>query len=303
MEKNKIPFSTPVLFVIFNRPDTTARVFESIRKIKPPKLFVASDGARKDREGEDNLCEETRKVTEKIDWPCEVYRKSSEVNLGSKINMSNAITWFFERVEEGIILEDDCLPNESFYFFCQELLAKYRNVDKVKMISGNNFQYGKKHGETSYYFSLLPSIWGWATWRRAWREYDIDMKTYPTFKQEGRIKTMLRDNNMQKFMMGLFEKVYKNEMNTWAARFIYAIYDKGGVAILPSVNLVSNIGFGTDATNTKTDSILSNMKTESLENLTHPENISVNEEADREAFYKVYHRTFFQKIVDKIKSL
>lgn len=303
MDRIQTPFSTPILFVIFNRPDTTERVFESIKKIRPSRLFIAADGARPDKEGESKLCEQTRTITESIDWPCEVKRKYSDTNRGSKLTMSDAITWFFENVEEGIILEDDCLPDRTFYHFCEELLSKYRNEDSVKMISGNNFQFGKKYGNESYYFSRLPSIWGWATWRRAWQAYDIDMKSFPAFKQAGTIKTMLQDKAMQKFMMGLFEKVYKNEMNTWAARFIYAIYAHNGVAILPSVNLVSNIGFGDSATNTKDDSVLSNMKAESLSTIVHPKSITINEEADRNSFYAIYHRPLLRKIIERIKKI
>ena len=138
-------YQTPILFVIFNRPDTTKRVFESIRKIRPAKFYIAADGPRPTKEGESKLCEETRNITEDIDWPCEVHRKYSEQNLGCKKGVSSAITWFFDNVEEGVILEDDCLPDPSFFSFCEELLSKYRNTDKVKMISGDNFQFGKMY--------------------------------------------------------------------------------------------------------------------------------------------------------------
>lgn len=302
MEKNNTQFSTPILFVLFNRPDTTKQVFEMIRKIKPEKLYIAADGPRLHKKNEEKLCEETRKVTDIIDWPCEVFRKYSDKNFGCKINMSGGIDWFFKNEENGIILEDDCLPNESFFYFCQELLDKYKDVEKIKMISGNNFQFGKKYGEDSYYFSNFPNIWGFATWRRAWKEYDIEMKTYPEFKKDGKIATIFTDNKIQKFMIRLFDKLYKNEMNAWAGRWVYAIYSNKGISISPSVNLVSNIGFGQNSTNTKKrNDILSNITTEKLENLVHPSLITINKEADDFLFRKIFYKTTFQKIINRVK--
>lgn len=303
MENKETTFSVPILFIIFNREDIARKSFEIIRKRRPSKLYIAADGPRKYKVGEDTLCDLTRKVVENIDWPCVVSRKYREENVGTKINMSEAITWLFENEEEGIILEDDCLPDQTFFIFCEELLCTYRNIDKVKMISGNNFQFGKTYGNESYYFSLLPSIWGWATWRRAWKDYDITMKTYPEFKKSKRIQKMLHDTRMQRFMNRLFEKVYTNQMNTWAARWIFTIYDKGGVAVLPRVNLVSNVGFGETATHTKSDTVLDSIKAESIEKIVHPEIISVNEEADRTSFYSIYYRPLHRRIFDKLKVL
>lgn len=301
--KNDHLFTTPILFTIFNNPDTTGKVFEVIKKIKPTKLYIAADGARVHKVGEFELCVATRKVTENIDWPCEVYRKYSDTNLGCKISMSSAITWFFENIEEGIILEDDCVPDMSFFTFCQELLEKYKNVDKVKMISGNNFQFGKKYGEESYYFSNFPSIWGWATWRRAWKDFDIDMKTYPLFKKDKKIESIFKNKTIQKFMLGLFDKLYKNEMNTWAGRWVYAIYDKDGVSITPNVNLVSNIGFNESATHTKSrDDILGNIPSHSISKITHPLSITINTEADNNNFKNVFYRSILTKIFSKMKK-
>jgi len=296
-------YQTPVLFLIFNRPDTTARVFETIRKIKPSRLYVAADGARPNRDGEAALCEATRKITENIDWPCEVHRKYSDLNLGCRLGVSSAISWFFDNVEEGIILEDDCLPNLSFFAFCEELLVKYRNTDKVKMISGDNFQFGKKYNDASYYFSNFPHIWGWATWRRAWREYDVDMKTYPGFKKENRIARILKDKRVQKYWMNLFDKLYSNKVDTWDGQWVYSIYSHNGISVLPNVNLVSNIGFNEDATHTKVvDDILGDMSTEEVQEIIHPDLIVANEEAD--ANYSAFLvKNIFVRILRKLKSI
>lgn len=296
-------FTTPILFTIFNRPDTTGKVFESIRKIKPAKLYISADGPRLNRDGEGELCHEARKATENIDWPCEVHRKYSEINLGCKVAASSAHDWFFGNVEEGIILEDDDLPDTSFFYFCQELLNKYRDVDKVKMISGNNFQFGKKYGDASYYFSNFPHIWGWATWRRSWQEYDIEMKTYPEFKKNNRIADIFKNKKIQKYWLNLFDKLYENKINTWDGQWVYSIYSHNGIVILPNVNLVSNIGFNVDATHTKkADDILSNMPAEAIKTIIHPVSMIVNEEADLN-YSSFLVKNIFERIFRKLKSM
>lgn len=296
-------FCVPILFVIFNRPDVTARVFEAIRKIKPEQLFIAADGPRLNKEGEGKLCEETRKITENIDWTCEVYRKYSDQNLGCKKGVSSAISWFFENVEEGIILEDDCLPDQSFFTFCQELLEKYKNTNQIKMISGDNFQFEKKYGDASYYFSNFPHIWGWATWRRAWNEYDLEMRTYPDFKRENRIAQIFKDKRIQKYWINLFDNLYNNKVDTWDGQWVYSIYNNNGIVILPNVNLVSNIGFGVDATHTKkSDDILGNIPSETIQTIIHPVSIMVNEEADAN-YSSLLVKTVFVRILRKLQSV
>lgn len=299
--KNINLFTTPVLFLVFNRPDVTKRVFEVIRGIRPSKLYIAADGPRASRIDEGKLCDEVRKITEAIDWPCEVKRKYADNNIGSKKGIPQAISWFFENEFEGIILEDDCLPNKSFFYFCQELLSKYKDVEKVKMISGNNFQFGKKYGDASYYFSSIPSIWGWATWRRAWSDFDIDMKTYPEFKKSKSITKIFRDKNIQNYWLRFFNKLYTRKLNSWDSKLVYSIYNKQGVSITPNVNLISNIGFDENATNTKNDSPLNSIPTENLNLIIHPKDIIVNQEADKNIFYNIYYRSLFKKILDKIK--
>ena len=168
-------FQTPILFLIFNRPDTTKRVFESIRSIKPAKLYIAADGDRKDKVGEDLLCKDTRSIIDLIDWECEIKTLFRPENLGCKIAVSSAIDWFFENEEQGIILEDDCLPNESFYIYCETLLNYYAFNERIMHISGNNFQDGMMRGNGSYYFSNYNHIWGWASWKRAWKAYNVDL--------------------------------------------------------------------------------------------------------------------------------
>lgn len=293
-------YQVPILFVVFNRPDVTKRVFEAIRAVKPTKLFIAADGPRGHRMSDVVFCEETRVILENIDWQCEVRRKYSEQNLGCKKGVSSAITWFFENVEEGIILEDDCLPNSSFFTFCEVLLEKYRNIEQVKMISGDNFQFGKKYGSASYYFSNFPHIWGWATWRRAWNEYDLDMKTYPDFKKNNRIAQIFKDKKIQRYWTNLFDRLYYKGLGEWDGQWVYSIYDKHGVSVIPNMNLVSNIGYGINATHTKNEDIFSEILSEPIENIIHPSVVSVNDEADAN-YSSLLVKNIFLRIINKIK--
>lgn len=169
-----------VLFLVFNRPDTTRQVLDSIRQARPPRLYVAADGAREDRPGERERCERVRGIATDVDWPCEVHTLFRARNLGCKTAVSGGISWFFEQEEEGIILEDDVLPDQSFFVFCEELLERYRHEAKVTMISGDYF-HGNNHQPTaSYFFSRYTHIWGWASWRRAWQHYDREMAQWPS---------------------------------------------------------------------------------------------------------------------------
>jgi len=168
-------FNTPILFLVFNRPNTTQRVFNVIRQVKPKQLFVAADGPRRDKGADEEKCEATREIVKQIDWDCEVKTLFREENLGCGKAVSSAITWFFENVEEGIILEDDCLPNLDFFGYCEELLDRYRDNREVMFIGGDNFQKGKKWGDASYYFSAYNHVWGWATWKRTWDIYDFKL--------------------------------------------------------------------------------------------------------------------------------
>ena len=293
---------TPVLFLIFNRPDTTQQVFNSIKKAKPKQLFVAADGPREKKEGEKEKCEQARKVIEQVNWDCEVKTLFRDRNLGCKIGVSSAINWFFENVEEGIILEDDCLPSQSFFWFCQELLEHYRNDTRVMHISGNNFQFGRKIGNASYYFSIFGLIWGWATWKRAWRYYDVKMKTYSQFKDEGQIKNIFYNKKMQHYYKKIFDKVYKEKIDTWDYQWLYSRLLNQGISIHPNVNLVQNIGFGIDASHTKNGD--NKIRNNLAKNLQFPLNHSifklVNKNADEYIFENVINRKNLLSIIIRI---
>ena len=274
-------FNRPILFIIFNRPDVTIKVFDQIRKIKPQRLFVAADGPRKEKKREAEKCLETRNIVKNIDWDCKVDTLYREENLGCKRAVSTAISWFFENVEDGIILEDDCLPNQNFFFFCQEMLIKYRNDQRVMHISGDNFQFGEIFGDGSYYFSKMVHVWGWASWRRAWNKYDVSIKSYPLFREQKQLDSIFKDSNLVLYWKRIFESAFENRIDTWDYQWVYSVLCNNGLAIIPNYNLIKNIGFGSDATHTKEqDNLFSNMETEEVSNILHPSFVLVNSEAD-----------------------
>jgi hypothetical protein len=246
-----MPISTPVALLIFNRPDLTQIVFEAIAKVRPKKLYIVADGPRFPEEAE--KCEQARAVLDKINWDCEVVKNFSDKNLGCGRRVASGIGWVFSEVEEAIFLEDDCVPVESFFSFCQVLLEHYRHDERVMAINGNNFQLGRRRTEYSYHFSKYNGCWGWASWRRAWKHYDYEMKTWPTFKQAGMMKMICSDAHEQRFWTRLFDSMYKNPVgiDTWDHQWKYACWSQNGLAIEPSVNLVANIGLGrSDASHT-----------------------------------------------------
>lgn len=286
MIRKKI-LKTPVLFLIFNRPDSTQRVFNEIKKAKPQQLFVSADGPRKDRPNDMKQCLATREIIKQVDWDCEVRTKYHDDNTGLKIAVTTAIDWFFENVNAGIILEDDCLPSQSFFWFCQELLEKYYDDERIMQISGNNYLFEKKRFDATYYFSKLNDIWGWATWKRAWGYYDVHMKTFPKFKQQEQIKNYIVDAEIREWLMGYFERDYNaNERNgLWSSQWAYAICAQNGMTIVPSVNLVQNIGTLGDATHSNdTFRLYETVRVHEIDEIVHPLFILPDTEADRLRF-------------------
>lgn len=293
---------TPILFLIFNRPDTTSRVFDEIRKAKPKRLYVAADGPRANKEGESARVEKVREIATNVDWPCEVKTLFRKENFGCKIAVSSAITWFFEHEEEGIILEDDCVPHPDFFTFCASLLDYHRNNEQVFMISGNNFQNGRWRGDASYYFSKYAHIWGWATWRRAWKQYDRDLTFWSEWKTTEDYRAKLPSASERKYWEGIFDQVKTNKIDTWDYQLVASIWYNGGLTATPNVNLVSNIGFGEDATHTKDDqSIFYNKAVERIGNILHPSLIKRNKSADKYQFNKIINNRY--NIYNKIKDI
>jgi hypothetical protein len=250
---------TPVAFLIFNRPETTARVFERIREAKPPQLLVVADGPRQDKIGEAQKCILTRAIIDRVDWDCELKTNYSEVNLGCKLRVSSGIDWVFQQVEEAIILEDDCVPDFSFFRYCEELLELYRHDRRIMFISGDNFQFGRKSTADSYYFSKCinntPPIWGWATWRRTWQHYDVNIKLWKNIIDnncDDWLYDILDDRHLVNLWKQRFQSIYNNNFDTWDYQLVFACWSQSGLVIQPNINLVSNIGYGSAATHSKT---------------------------------------------------
>jgi hypothetical protein len=273
---------TPVAFFIFNRPDTTARVFAEIAQARPPRLLVVADGARADRPGERDLCRAARAVVERIDWPCEVLTNFAETNMGCKARISSGLGWVFSEVEEAIILEDDCLPHPSFFPFCDELLERYRTDERVMAMSGDNFQRGRKRTPSSYYFSRYVHVWGWATWRRAWRHFDAEIKDWATLRETSWLRDTMGDEIAARYWRAIFDQVAAGCVSTWDYQWLFACWAQNGLSITPEVNLISNIGFGANSTHTaSTNDDAANLPTGEMQfPLRHPPLVVRHREAD-----------------------
>lgn len=292
---------TPVAFIIFNRPDTTAKVFEAIKQAKPKKLLVIADGPRTSKPGEEEKCKQTRALTEQIDWDCEVLRNYSENNLGCRNRVSSGIDWVFENVDEAIIIEDDCLPNPSFFRFCQELLEKYRNNDEIFLISGNKVLFDYNVPDTSYYFSDYLHIWGWATWKKSWQKYNIQMPGWSELNKKEFFKKHLYKNSTIKFWHTLFQEVYEGKIDTWDYQLQYSQWKHNMRVIIPANNLVVNLGFGSEATNTHgSGGLYEFMKFESMQfPLIHPETTRLNIEADK-IENRLFHKFAFKESIRRL---
>ena len=242
---------TAVLFLVFNRLDNTKLVFEAIRQAKPPRLYVAADGARVNKEGEAKIVQAVRDyILQNINWECQVKTLFRDQNLGCKYAVSGAITWFFENEEQGIILEDDCVPNFSFFIFCQSLLEKYRFDSRVGMISGTKLGFANFEGHSHYSFSRLVQIWGWATWRRAWEGYDVEIKSWIDFKEKKGLQNIGLSPHICRYLENVFESAFLSKIDTWDYQWSYKCISEGLLTIFPRNNLVLNIGFGPNATHT-----------------------------------------------------
>ena len=271
---------TAVLFLIFNRPETTSKVFEAIKQAKPNRLYVAADGPRENKDGEKEIVDKVRSIATLVDWPCEVKTLFRTKNLGCQNAIGTAITWFFEQEEKGIILEDDCLPNTDFFYFCHDLLLRFNNDKRVSAIHGNDFQNGYKNNNESYFFSKYFHCWGWATWRRTWKYYDGNINFWNDWKKSVEWKNFFNSKNEKKYWENIFDRVYFKKVNSWVYPFQACLWKYGQLIIAPNKNLVSNIGYGVNATSTFRDDGGDNLPKYELGVINHPESIKLNIEFD-----------------------
>lgn len=302
---SEFQLKTPVAFIIFNRPDTTKRVFAEIAKAKPPKLLLVGDGARANREGEADKVAAARAIIDCVDWDCEVLTNFSDINLGCKRRVSSGLDWVFEQVEKAIILEDDCLPHPTFFRFCEELLERYRDDQRVGMISGDNFQFGHRLNDDSYYFSNINHIWGWASWRNRWQhDYDVALKHWPKIRDEGRMTEWFGTKTEQDSFSDNLEKVYQGKIDTWDYQWNFGSRLNGRIAVMPNVNLISNIGFGVGATHTTGASAFACMAVEEMPfPLKHPNAMFASINLDMIFNNRVSQPTLSHRVKAKLKKL
>ncbi len=282
---SELQLKTPVAFLVFNRPDKTEKVFEAIRQAKPPKLLVVADGPRADRPGEAEKCAAVRAIIDRVDWDCQVLKNYAESNLGCKQRVASGLDWVFDTVEEAIILEDDCVPHPTFFRFCEELLNRYRHDKRIMSICGQNVPFRNRRTEDSYHFSRYSSSWGWASWRRAWRFYDVDMKLWPEVRDGNFLSDILGDLKTVKYWTRTFHMCYEGQINTWDYQWTFAGWVQNGMSILPSVNLVTNIGFDEEGTHTTDCNPTSSPANRPLEAMSfplrHPPFVIRDAQADR----------------------
>ena len=284
-------FQTPILLLIFNRPGNTRQILERLKEVKPARLYVAADGPRENRPNDTALCLETRNLVDKIvTWPCEIHKIFRTENLGCGLAVSDAITWFFKQEEKGIILEDDTLPDPSFFDFCEEMLERYKDRPDVMHISGSN--YASNSPEASYYFTKLPFIWGWATWRRAWDTYDFNNKYIPVDKKRSILENAFDNKDIINYWADKLKDFHLNPLSyTWDYQWFLSIWNRNGLVIQPSKNLVKNIGFDEHATHTvDADHHLAGIEAEHLSTIKHPSNgsVAIDEKRQNENFYFYY---------------
>jgi hypothetical protein len=275
-----------ILFIIYNRPDLGLQVFEQIRKVKPPRLYVSADGPSPKRPNDLALCSEARNIVQLVDWDCEVKTLFRDENAGCKVAVSSAITWFFDQEEMGIILEDDCLPAISFFSFCDELLQKYQADTRISLISGCNLQHGRQHGNASYYFSNLTHVWGWASWRRVWQQYDGDVSGYNMEEINHQLRNIFDEPLVVESWGKIFTALQKNEIDTWDYQFALINFLNNRISVIPNKNLIKNIGFRLDATHTgNAAGKNANLPLHELDNICHPEFSTPEKNADNYTLY------------------
>jgi hypothetical protein len=256
-----LQLDTPILFLTYKRFGTSELVFESIKRVKPKKLYFVSNAPKNNDLEEFEKILKVRSLINQIDWDCDVKTLFREEYLEVKQSITLSISWFFSLEEKGIILEDDCVPSLSFFTFCQELLNFYENNTEVYSIGGCCFFEDLNLPDNEYRFSKHAYIWGWATWRRAWLKYDLNMVEWPEFKNSNSFKSIFKNILVRYYWIRIFNLVYTSKINTWDYQWLYSIWLNDGITIIPNRNLISNVGFGLDSNFTHdNNSLEANMK-------------------------------------------
>jgi len=287
-------YKTPILIIIFNRPHFVQQLFNEIRKQKPKYLYIACDGPRFKKEGEYELVEKSQRVFDQIDWDCDLKTLYRSTNCGAGKAIFDAINWFFNNVEEGVVFEEDCIPHQDFFQYSSELLEKYRNNERIMFIGGNNFQKNNIL-EDSYYFSAYPHIWGWAAWKRSISNYTFEIKGVDNSGFNKIMKSYKLSWNEKQVWLDKFKRIQLGQINSWDYQLVFSIWSQNGLSIIPSVNLVKNIGFGADALHCKNiNSDFANLSLNPILPIIHPKHIEINNCADKYYFKKYLYKNIIQ---------
>lgn len=295
---------TPVVFIVFNRPEMTMQSFALLRRVRPPQLFLVADGPRPSVPEDVSRCRAVREIIAEIDWPCQVERFYAAENMGCMRRITSGLNEVFVRVPEAIIVEDDCLPDPTFFQFCEELLARYRDDGRVGAISGDNFQERGRKAEHSYYFSRYPHCWGWATWRRAWSRLDVAMDDWPALRDAGWLAEQFSDMRDQRYWQTMFDETAAGRIDSWAFRWTLTCWAEGFLTALPSVNLVTNIGFGGGGTNNQKNDSRALVPSASMDfPLSHPPLVCADIRADNYTQRTLFRRSSWSRWLAALKGV
>lgn len=291
-----------VAIFIFKRPESSKRVLEAVRQVKPSRLFIISDGPRFPEEAE--KCLKTQKIFEEIDWNCEILKNYSDTNIGCGYRISTGISWVFEHVEEAIFLEDDCVPDPSFFKFCQELLEHFKDDERIMSICGTNELRQWKAEKQSYHFSNYGHSWGWASWKRAWKYFDFGISKWEDVEVKKAVENVIFDDSQFLFRKKKFDKLFEQpDRDIWDHQWLFARLCQSGLSIVPASNLISNVGFDNEATHTKDKhDKRANLPSSQISfPLKHPFSVAVDREFDAKRFSINYQRSSFRKILERVK--
>ena len=280
---------TPIAYIVFNRPQHTEKTFAVLREQRPSRLFIIADGPRPEHPADAERCATVRAIVDRVDWPCEIHRNYAASNMGLKRRVSSGLDWVFNQVERAIVIEDDCVAHPDFFRFCDALLERYADDERVSVITGNNFQNGQKRGDASYYFSKYNHCWGWATWRRAWGCYQGELPFWPAWRVSEDWKQKSPDKVERRYWATIFDRVHAGQIDSWAYPWTACVWKLGGLTATPNQNLVSNIGFDADATHTTSvSSSNASIPVQPIGEIVHPADVNQDRVADR----YVFDRTF-----------
>jgi hypothetical protein len=300
--------NTPIITVSFNRPDKTLRLVEALRAVKPRHIIAVCDAPRRTHPEDAELCASVKKIiSEGIDWDCRLEEDYSADNMGCGRRIYAGITKAFERVPQAIILEDDCIPDPSFFRFCEEMLDRYERDSRIMHIAGSNRIKRPEIFRDSYIFTHTPLIWGWATWARAWKGFDREIPFWKAMSKEQKeqfLRPYSFDAQETAYRILDYDRSACQKVNTWGHQWVLHVLKNAGLAIVPKSNLISNEGFDERATHTK-NKPLGLPKRAALEfPLRHPSGVECNRDFDR-AFGQANNRhpTIFHRVLFKLRRM